>query len=76
MTGLTGNNAITGAGYRKNQPPYEIDQSLRFEDGDSAKLTWTPGSAGSLKKFTISVWVKRGNLSDGVVIGAGNYSEI
>jgi hypothetical protein len=76
MTGLTGNNAITGAGYRKNQPPYEIDQSLRFEDGDSPKLTRTPGSAGSLKTWTISAWVKRGNLSDGVVISAGNYAEV
>jgi hypothetical protein len=76
MTGLTGNNAITGAGYRKNQPPYEIDQSLRLEDGDSPKLTRTPGSAGSLKTWTISAWVKRGNLSDGVVISAGNYAEV
>jgi hypothetical protein len=55
---------------------YTIDQSLRFDDGDSPKLTRTPGSAGNLKTWTISAWVKRGNLSDGVVISAGTYSEI
>ena len=73
---LTGNNVLTGSGHRTNQPPFEIDQSLRFEDGDTPKLTRTPGSAGSLKTWTISAWVKRGNLSDGVVISAGNYAEV
>ena len=73
---LTGNNVLGSSGYRTNQPPYEIDQSVRFDDGDSPKLTRTPGSAGNLKTWTISAWVKRGNLSDGVFISAGTYSEI
>ena len=68
------NNILAGASGQATG--YDIDQSLRFEDGDSAKLTRTPGSAGSLKTWTISAWVKRGNLSDGVVISAGTYSEI
>jgi hypothetical protein len=38
-------------------------QSLRFEDGDSAYLSWTPASAGNRKTWTWSGWVKRGNLS-------------
>ena len=42
---------------------YEIDQSLRFEDGDSPYLSWTPASAGNRKTWTYSVWVKRGNLT-------------
>ena len=39
---------------------YEIDQSLRFEDGDSANLSWTPSSAGNRLKWTFSTWMKRG----------------
>ena len=42
---------------------YSIDQSLRFEDGDSAHLDRTFGSGGNRKTFTISAWVKRGNIS-------------
>ena len=44
---------------------YTIDQSLRFDDGSSQYLHWTPSSEGSQQKFTISVWVKRGNLATG-----------
>ena len=43
--------------------PKTLEGSLRFNDDDSAYLTWTPDSAGNRKKFTISVWVKRGNIS-------------
>tara|TARA_R100000655_G_scaffold24377_1_gene49032 strand:+ start:225 stop:2753 length:2529 start_codon:yes stop_codon:yes gene_type:complete len=39
-----------------------IDQSLRFEDGDSSYLLRTPSSAGNSKTFTISMWVKRANI--------------
>ena len=60
MTGLTGNNAITGAGYRTNQPTYEIERSVVL--GDSAKFTRTPSSAGNRKTWTWSGWVKRGKL--------------
>jgi len=42
--------------------PYSIDQSLRFNDDDSAKLTRTPASAGNRATWTWSGWVKRGNL--------------
>ena len=41
---------------------YDIDNSLRFNDGDSAYLRRT-FSAGSRTTFTISFWVKRGNIS-------------
>lgn len=37
-------------------------QSLRFEDGDSAYLSFTPASAGNRKTWTWSGWVKRGNI--------------
>ena len=42
---------------------YEIDQSCRFNDNDSAYLTRTPGSAGNRRTWTLSVWVKRGNIN-------------
>jgi len=59
MSGLTGNNILAGS---SGQGVYEIDQSLRFEDGDSAYLNRTPASAGNRKTWTFSAWVKRGNL--------------
>jgi len=45
--------------------PHSIGQSLRFEDGDSSRLTRTPSSAGNRKTWTWSAWVKRGNISAG-----------
>lgn len=42
--------------------PTELEQSLRFNDDDSAYLSWTPASAGNRKTWTFSAWVKRGNL--------------
>ena len=39
-----------------------IDQSLRFNDDDSAHLIRTPSSAGDRKTFTISFWIKRANI--------------
>ena len=42
---------------------YEVDNSLRFNDGSSDYLNRTPGSAGNRKTFTFSTWVKRGSLS-------------
>ncbi len=43
--------------------PHTIGQSLRFEDGDSPRLTRTPSSAGNRKTWTWSAWIKRGNIS-------------
>jgi hypothetical protein len=42
---------------------YEIDQSIRFNDNDSAYLSRTTSGAGDRKTFTISLWFKRGNLT-------------
>jgi len=42
----------------------EAGQSLRFEKGSSAYLSWTPASAGNRKTWTWSGWVKRGNLGN------------
>ena len=47
-------------------------QSLRFNDDDTAYLSWTPASAGNRKTWTWSAWVKRGNLSEGILFVADN----
>jgi hypothetical protein len=49
-----------------------IEDSLRFNDDDSARLTRTPSVAGDRKTWTWSAWVKRGNLST----GAGYYGTL
>lgn len=61
--------------------PHSIDQSLRFEDGDSAYLSRTPASAGNQKVWTWSAWVKRGNITSeqtlfGAHKGANDYVAI
>jgi len=47
---------------------YEIDNSLRFNDDDSAYLSRTP-SAGNRKTFTFSAWVKLSNTTDRGLFG-------
>jgi len=39
-----------------------IQKSLRFRSGASAYLTRTPSSAGNIKTWTWSAWIKRGSL--------------
>ena len=41
---------------------HALNSSLRFEDGDSAKLTRTPSSAGNRATWTWSGWIKRSTL--------------
>ena len=46
---------------------YEVDNSLRFDDGSGDELTRSQsGSPSSRRLFTFSAWVKRGNLNSGV----------
>ena len=53
---------------------YSIDQSIRFNDNDSPVLTASQTGAGDTrKKNTFSVWVKRGNLTSLMYIGAYRY---
>jgi len=57
---------------------YNINQSLRFEDADSAYLTRTNSSAGNRRTWTFSAWVKRGDLdsSQNYILGGttDNYN--
>ena len=42
---------------------YDIDNSLRFNDDDSAYLSRTPSTAGNRKTWTFSTWVKQCSIS-------------
>jgi hypothetical protein len=71
MVTILGANSVSGG--------YEIDNSLRFNDGDSPKLAITPGGAGDRDTFTFSFWIKRTTLgaaqrifSAGTSIGTNN----
>jgi len=62
----SGASASSGTFY-----PYEINNSLKFEDGDSSYLSRTPASVGNRKTFTWSGWFKRANLTNSVLLSAG-----
>jgi hypothetical protein len=51
---LGGNGAVAG---------YSIDNSLRFNDGDSPTLSRTFASTGNRKTWTFSYWIKRSTIS-------------
>ena len=59
----------TAGGGATQETGYEISNSLRFNDGDTARLTNDPGggsgSDGSRTQFSISMWVKRSTLGLG-----------
>jgi len=62
-----------------NAAGYDIEQSLRFDDGGPAYMDRTPSSAGNRKTWTWSSWVKRGNLGsiqDIFVFGAANTDQV
>ena len=54
------NNLIAGVSGQGGG--YSIEDSLRFNDNDSAYLSRTQSVAGNRKTWTWSGWVKRGNL--------------
>ena len=43
---------------------YDVANSCRFEDGDSAYVHKSPASEGNRDTMTFSFWVKRGNISN------------
>jgi len=51
---------------------YAIDNSCRFNDGSSDYLNKSNGTPTNADRCTISCWVKRGNLVEGMILG--NYS--
>jgi len=49
---------------------YEVANSCRFNDGDSAYMHKTPGSSGNQRKFTFSTWFKLGNSTEWLTLFA------
>jgi hypothetical protein len=78
MSGPVGSSTWFG------EPGYNLNQSLRFEDGSSSYLSRTFASAGNRRTFTFSAWFKRGNVNSsgtrGVLFSAyedsANYTYI
>jgi hypothetical protein len=58
-----GSNILAGASGQTTG--YDIEQSLRFNSPDSARLTRTAGTATSNDIGTFSFWIKRGLVSGG-----------
>ena len=56
-------NTIIGASAASD---YEIEQSLRFDDGSTSYLKRTPTAASNRRTWTFSAWVKRGSLPSNV----------
>ena len=70
---VIGSNILAGSSGVSDA--YTIDQSLRFDDGDSPYLSRTPGSAGNRKTWTWSGWVKKcGIMGDSSSHGFYLYS--
>ena len=55
MVSILGANSVSGG-------DYEVSNSLRFNDDDTAKLARTPSGASNRKTWTWSGWVKRSTL--------------
>ena len=53
---------------------YSIDNSLRFNDDDSAYLNKTFASAGTEETWTFSCWHKLGSSTSGMLLFAGTSS--
>ena len=71
MVNILGANSVSGG--------YEIDNSLRFNEADSPKLTFTPSSATNQRTFSYSTWFKRSDVGNEAAIflnagsNAANY---
>ena len=53
---------------------YNVANSLRFNDGSSEYLHFTPSSAGNRRTMTLSVWFKGTSLADGTNNILGQYN--
>jgi hypothetical protein len=70
-TGNGGTQHIGSGGVQHPVDVTTIDNSLRFNDDDSAYLARTPASAGNRKTWTWSGWVKRSTLGQNFLFSAG-----
>ena len=70
MTSLSETSIIAGSSGVTSG--YTIDQSIRFNDDDSAYMQRTHGAGGNVDLFTVSFWFKRCKLgADQYMFGSG-----
>ena len=55
---------------------FTIDQSVRFNDNDSAQLSKTYSGAGNRRTASISMWIKRANISATMDVFGANSSNL
>ena len=55
--------AFTEIGANTLDTGYDIENSLRFNSGDSPSLALTFGADGSATQFCVSMWVKRSRVT-------------
>jgi hypothetical protein len=65
---ILGTNSIKDTGYN-------VDNSLRFNDGDSPALTRSLGTTTLTTKGTFSFWVKRGQLTTAQIIYSNEVAD-
>jgi len=75
LSSIYGLTIPTGSGAPAPTPgafyPTTISNSCRFDDGDTAYLSKTYGSAGDRRQWTWSGWYKRGNLGVQQILFSG-----
>jgi len=81
MAVLSNTGILAGAsGAGGGDTGYNLKRSTRFNDDDSAHLNRTPSSVGSRATWTLSFWIKRGNLGSTQYLFAAkdssNYFEL
>ena len=80
LAGAAAAASAGGAGFYSHQ----IEQSCRFDIGDSSHLSRTQGTPTNVDKMTVSFWVKRGKTGaamygmtgSGYSSGGGQYTQI
>ena len=71
------NNVLAGGAGGSGTTTYAIDQSIRFNDDDSAYMHRTPSSSGNRDTWTWSSWIKRANITsaNATLFQAGDDSQ-
>ena len=71
MTSLSETSLLAGAAGQSTG--YEIDQSIRFNFGDSGYMHKTYSGAGNRTKWTQSLWFKLSGGMNDLVPASGQY---
>ena len=66
---------LTGGANSAADTGFDVANSCRFNNDDSAYMHKTPGSAGNRRTFTVSVWFKQTNSgADSYLFSTGTYA--